>query len=139
MSALHGGSVMNRHLPSRNVRGGACAAALVAVVISGGSAPALAQILFATATSTPTPTPTPTPFLDHFTCYRVRTPSGTAAFVAVPGVSLVDQFRSSTVEVKKAKFLCAPTNKNDEDPSAPSHPDHLEDYGIKPATPFAPM
>src|SRR6185295_5346374 len=29
-----------------------------------------------------------------------------------------------------------PTNKNGEDPSAPSHPDHLEDYQIKRSTGF---
>ncbi len=36
--------------------------------------------------------------------------------------------------MKKPKFICAPTNKNGEDPTAPSHPDHLEDYSIRPAT-----
>jgi len=46
-------------------------------------------------------------------------------------VSLVDQFGSSTDAVKKPKFLCAPTNKLDEDPTAPTHPDHLTVYQIK--------
>jgi len=94
---------------------------LVALSVLGAAQPSLAQSL------------------DHFTCYEVKTTSGTAAFVALPGVSLVDQFRASTVEVKKPKLLCAPTNKLNEDSTAPSHPDHLEDYQIKPAVAFAPV
>ena len=74
---------------------------------------------------------------DHFTCYRASTTSGTAKFVAVPGVSLVDAFRTSTVEVKRPKRFCAPTNKNGEDPTAPAHPDHLTDFLIKPSLNFA--
>jgi len=35
--------------------------------------------------------------------------------------------------VKKPKFLCAPTNKNGEDPTAPDHSEYLEGYPIKPA------
>jgi hypothetical protein len=70
--------------------------------------------------------------VDHFTCYRTTS----AGFAPVGGVSLVDHYGASTVEVRKPKFLCAPTDKNGEDPSAPSHPDHLEDYQIKRSTPF---
>src|ERR1700752_1697598 len=73
--------------------------------------------------------------LDHFTCYKARTTSGTLKFVAT-GASLQDAFRSSTVTVKKPKLLCAPTNKNGEDATAPSHPDHLMDLQIKPTTKF---
>src|SRR4029079_16630534 len=65
---------------------------------------------------------------DHFTCYRVR-PS--ARFGIVPSVSLVDQFGSTTIEVKKLKSLCTPTSENASDPSAPAHPDHLNGYQIK--------
>src|SRR5207244_1710284 len=75
--------------------------------------------------------------LDHFTCYKAKTTSGTARFTPIAGVTLVDQFGSSTVEVKKPERLCAPTNKLNEDPSAPQHPDHLEGYKIKPTVPFA--
>ena len=35
------------------------------------------------------------------------------------------------VDAKKPTRLCNPADKNDEDPSAPFHPDHLEDYAIK--------
>ncbi len=73
--------------------------------------------------------------LDHFTCYKSRTTSGTLKFVQT-GASLVDTFRSSTVTVKKPKLLCAPTNKNGEDPTAPTHPDHLMDLQIKPTVKF---
>jgi cysteine-rich repeat protein len=74
--------------------------------------------------------------LDHFLCYKAKTTSNTPKFTAVPGVGLVDQFGSSAVEVKKPERLCAPTNKLDEDPTAPSHPDHLNGYKIKRAGAF---
>jgi hypothetical protein len=88
-----------------------------------------------TLSATPTPSPTPTlgP-LDHFTCYKAAATKGSVKFPGIlnpPGISLVDQFGSSQVAVKKPKFLCAPTNKNGEDPTAPSHPEHLKIYQIK--------
>ena len=70
--------------------------------------------------------------LDHFTCYKARATSGTAKFVP-RSASIQDAFRLSTVTVVKPRFLCAPTSKNGEDPTAPTHPDHLEDYKIKPS------
>jgi hypothetical protein len=76
---------------------------------------------------------------DHFTCYKARTTSGTPPFTAIASVAVVDQFRSSTVAVRRPQLLCAPTSKNGEDPSAPTHPDHLEDYEVAPATRFAPV
>ncbi len=76
---------------------------------------------------------------DHFTCYSTGTTSQTPRFVDVEGVGVVDAFRSSTVEVKKPKFFCAPTNKNNEDPTAPSHPDHLTDFKVKPTVKFTPV
>ena len=39
-----------------------------------------------------------------------------------------------TVDVKKPKFLCAPANKNGEDPGAPTHADHLMCYQVKQAS-----
>jgi streptogramin lyase len=71
---------------------------------------------------------------DHFTCYKVGATKGSAKFPGIlnpPGIALVDQFGSSQVAVKKPKFLCAPTDKNGEDPSAPTHPEHLKMYQIK--------
>jgi hypothetical protein len=51
----------------------------------------------------------------------------------VPGVTLVDQFGTSTAELKKAKFLCAPTDPAGEDATAPSHPEHEKGYQVRPA------
>jgi hypothetical protein len=92
-------------------------------------------ILGPTPAITPTPNPTPTlgP-LDHFTCYKAGATSGSVKFPGIanpPGVSLVDQFGPSTVAVKKPNFLCAPTDKLGEDPTAPTHPEHLLSFQIK--------
>ena len=73
----------------------------------------------------------------HFTCYRAKATSGSERFVA-RDVTAVDQFRTSTLTVRRPQLLCAPTNKNGEDPSAPAAIDHLEDYKIKSAVRFAP-
>jgi len=73
---------------------------------------------------------------DHFSCYKAAYAPQSMHFTAVTGVGLVDAFGSSTVTVKKPQFLCAPSNKNGEDPSAPSDPDHLTDFLVKPSVPF---
>src|SRR5262245_47546837 len=65
--------------------------------------------------------------LDHFQCYDGRArPS-----IRVQGVTLVDQFGTLMVDVFGPTDLCAPANKNDEDPTAPDHPAHLASYNIK--------
>jgi hypothetical protein len=81
---------------------------------------------------TPTPTVTATPgMLDHFQCYETpRKP-----FDVLTGVSLVDQFGASTVKVIRLKRLCNPADKDGEDPSAPSHTNHLAGYIIKQTSP----
>jgi len=88
-----------------------------------------------TVAVTATPTVTPTPgALDHFTCYKAGATKDSVKFAGIPippGVSLLDQFGGSIVEVKKPKFLCAPTNKLGEDPTAPTHPEHLKGYQVK--------
>ncbi len=98
-----------------------------------------------TATPTLTSTPAPTPTLgtlDHFTCYKAAATKGSVKFPGIanpPGISLDDQFGSAQVAVKKPKFLCAPTDKNGEDPTAPTHPEHLKMYQIKnPLKPLLP-
>ena len=92
----------------------------------------------ATLSPTPTPTATPTPSgLDHFTCYGTAASKGAVKFAQRTGDSLVDAFGPSTVTVKPPKYLCAPTNKLGEDPTAPAHPEHLEAYAIKAADKFA--
>ncbi len=95
----------------------------------------------ATPTETPTmgtpgpgtPTATPTPGLDHFQCYEVHH----GPFPKILGVTLVDVFGSSVVDVRVPKRLCNPADKNDEDPTAPMHPDHLAGYKIKQHGKFA--
>ena len=54
-------------------------------------------------------------------------------------MNLTDAFGPSNVALKKVKFLCAPTDKNGEDPTAPLHPEHLKTYQVKnPVPPLFP-
>ncbi len=64
---------------------------------------------------------------DHFTCYKVRRSRGAPRFTAHT-VSVVDQFETITETLIRPQLLCAPSSKNGEDPTAPSHPDHLLCY-----------
>src|SRR5438477_63877 len=76
----------------------------------------------------------------HFTCYKTRRSAGAASFTPIRDVALDDQIGSLRIDVKQAKALCVPTDKNDESPGAGSHPDVLMCYAIKRAagaTPFA--
>jgi hypothetical protein len=50
-------------------------------------------------------------------------------------VTVDDDFGASTVVVRQARRLCAPVNKNHEDPTAPSHPGHLTTYTIRQSAP----
>jgi hypothetical protein len=72
------------------------------------------------ATATPTPEP-----LNHFLCYESHQPPLDRA-----GVALVDQFGARTVSVRRAKRLCAPADKNGDDPTAPVDLAHLTAYTI---------
>jgi hypothetical protein len=72
---------------------------------------------------------------DHFTCYKVRRSRGAAKFVSRT-VTVTDQFQTVTETLLKPYRLCAPASKNNEDPSAPLHPDHLLCYKVK-TIPFA--
>jgi hypothetical protein len=71
-----------------------------------------------------------TPPLDHFQCYKVKRSKGAAKFVPHT-VSIVDQIESTSVTLTKPRALCAPANKNGEDPTAPTHPGHLICYKTK--------
>jgi len=66
------------------------------------------------------------PALNHFQCYDV----GRQRFDRLT-VSLDDDFSSSAVEVRRPKLLCAPVDKNAEDPNAPTDLDHLVGYEIR--------
>jgi hypothetical protein len=64
---------------------------------------------------------------DHFVCYKVKPSRGGPKFVKRT-VTVADQFETVTLDVQKPARLCAPASKNGEDPTAPSHPDHLLCY-----------
>ena len=84
----------------------------------------------------PTPVPTPPAFsVDHFECYKALPVKGAPKFVPVLAVALRDQFGTITVDVKKPMYLCNPTDKNGEDPTAPAHVDHLMCYQVKQVDP----
>ena len=66
--------------------------------------------------------------LDHFHCYEAQSdPSFTKQ-----QVTLVDQFSTGTSSdtVRRPRRVCNPTDKNGEDPTAATHPDHLVGYPI---------
>ncbi len=67
----------------------------------------------------------------HYQCYEVRR----KAF-AGPTVTLDDAFGSAQTVVELPEQLCAPADKNDEDPDAPGEPDHLAGYRVR--HPFSP-
>jgi CSLREA domain-containing protein len=80
---------------------------------------------------TPTETPTAPPAeLDHFSCYKVRNIPPQQFSGQVP-LTLTDRFFSGTGKIPRALMLCAPTNKNGEDPDAPTHPIHLQFYKVR--------
>src|SRR5262245_46149415 len=69
--------------------------------------------------------------LDHFQCYKAKRSRGAPKF-AKRTVSVQNQFEGpTTLQVIKPMRLCAPANKNGEDPTAPQHPDHLICYKVK--------
>jgi hypothetical protein len=79
--------------------------------------------------------PLPPDTIDHFQCYKVKRSRGTPKFVPLT-VTVADQFENITLTLKKPKLLCAPANKNGEDPTAPFGPDHLLCYKARSVTPF---
>jgi hypothetical protein len=79
--------------------------------------------------------PLPPDTIDHFQCYKVKRSRGTPKFVPIV-VAVTDQFESVTLTLKKPQLLCAPTDKNDEDPTAPFRPDHLLCYKTKSSARF---
>jgi hypothetical protein len=90
------------------------------------------HLLVPTVKSLSTTPPTPALFgVDHFQCYKATTSKGTGKFVPVLGVEIEDQFGIIHVDVKKPKYLCAPVDKNNDDPTAPDHLDHLVCYQVK--------
>jgi hypothetical protein len=69
-------------------------------------------------------------FVDHFTCYDVRITNRTPKF---PGatVTVETALETATVQVQKPTRLCVPTDKNGEDPTAPTFPENFLCYKTK--------
>jgi len=69
--------------------------------------------------------------LNHFQCYEVdRQP-----YDIMTGLTLDDEFGPGVVDVKRPQRFCNPADKNGEDPTALSDPDHLLGYQIKQTDP----
>jgi cysteine-rich repeat protein len=69
--------------------------------------------------------------VDRFECYRTARPSGTPRFAKIRNVLVGDQFGTARYDLTKITKVCAPTNKNGEDPTAPGHEGHLVCYKAK--------
>ena len=80
---------------------------------------------------TPTPSRTPAPPL-HFACYA----AADRTRFAKRSVDLVDRFGAASGEVSAPFRLCNPTDKNHEDPSASTDPNHLVAYELRLDPPF---
>jgi hypothetical protein len=87
-----------------------------------------ADTLCAPAEKDMIPTP-PTQNTNHFKCYRVRDLG--PRFQRRMGVRVQDQFEDKFTTVIKPHSLCAPTDKNGEDPTAPMDPGHLTCFKIR--------
>ena len=76
----------------------------------------------------------------HFTCYKVRRTIGAPQAGPVAGVPVDSLFEGGagpvTIDLAKPKRLCAPTDKNGEDPASPGDPDHLLCYRTRSAGRF---
>jgi CSLREA domain-containing protein len=81
--------------------------------------------------SAPPPTPPVSLDVDHFLCRRIRPADGGPFTTVATGVTVTDQFVSKTVNIKP-DYLCSPVNKNNEDPTAPTHPEQLTCYKTMP-------
>jgi hypothetical protein len=77
------------------------------------------------------PPPLVSPHTDHFMCYKVAKARGALKFVAVPNVTILDQFENITVTVKKPTMLCVPVNVNGAQPGAQTDPELLMCYQVK--------
>jgi hypothetical protein len=80
------------------------------------------------------------PDVDHFQCYKVKRSKGSPKFTKIVGVPIKDQFNTgtstSTIDLLKPTDLCAPVNKNNEDPGAENHVFHLLCYRSRGNAPF---
>jgi uncharacterized repeat protein (TIGR01451 family) len=93
------------------------------------------RLLVPTAKSLIGPVPEPDPAtheVDHFNCYKVKVSKGDPKFPKGLQAQVVDQFNQPKLyDLKKPTRLCAPANKNNEDPNTVMHADHLMCYQAK--------
>jgi hypothetical protein len=87
-----------------------------------------------TGSATPTATATPTGVQRHYQCYEVHQGPGNPI-----AVSLEDRFGPGDVTVRRAKRICTPASKNDEDGTAPDELAHLKGYEISQTNRFTPQ
>ena len=66
----------------------------------------------------------------HFQCYEIKP----FAF-ARRSVSVQDRFTDASVTVRAPSALCAPSDKNGEDPNAPLDPEHLANFPVTGSAP----
>ena len=97
------------------------------------------QLLVPTAKSLAAPAP-PAPIIsavDHFQCYKVKRSKGSPKFNTILGVPIQDQFGTGTIDLLKVTDLCAPVDKNGENPGAENHKFKLLCYMSRGNAPFA--
>jgi hypothetical protein len=83
-----------------------------------------------------TPPPLVAPTLDHFQCYRAKRARGSARFAKI-NVTVSDQLETNVpITLVRPYRLCMPANKNNEDPTAPTHPNMLLCYRSKSSVRF---
>ena len=80
------------------------------------------------AAGSPPPSP-PLGSLDHFLCYQI------SRGITGRTVNLTSQFGATAATVRRAQRLCAPADKEGEDPTAPSDVDHLTGYSVRTRVP----
>ena len=85
------------------------------------------------------PSPPTSPVTDHFTCYKIRISPGASKFIPVLSATIADQFGGLTVDIVKPRSLCVATNKEDEEPGAETHAEHLICYKAKLRSTFIPI
>lgn len=68
---------------------------------------------------------------NHFTCYAVKRSRSSDPFQRRNDVTVETQFEDTTIDVRRPRHLCVPTDKNGEDPGAASDPGSLVCYQIK--------
>ena len=98
--------------------------------------PALLMVPSAKSLVAPAPPAPLNPAVDHFQCYKVRRSRGTPTFQKRKDVKIDDQFGTGLIDVLAPRYLCAPVNKNNDEPGAELHTNHLLCYKVRGRAPF---